>query len=67
MLDAAKMPKDSYTKYIENLREELPVITNHYCIDNDGAMYELNDNGSPYFEKLQEYWRVIYYNMFDNK
>lgn len=67
LLDAAKMPKDSYTKYIENLREELPVITNHYCIGNDGAMYEINDNSSPYFEKLQEYWRVIYYNMFDNK
>ena len=67
LLDAAKMPKDSYTKYVENLREELPVITNHYYIGDDGDSYEINDSSSPYFEKLQEYWRVIYYNMFDNK
>ena len=67
LLDAAKMPKDSYTKYIEDLRSELPVITNHYCIGNDGDLYEINDSSSPYFDKLQEYWKVIYYNMFDNK
>ncbi len=67
LLDTAKMPKDSYTKYIEELRSEVPVITNHYCIGNDGDAYEINDSNSPYFEKLQEYWKVIYYNMFDNK
>lgn len=67
LLDAAKMPKNSYTKYIEDLRSELPVITNHYCIGNDGDLYEINDSSSPYFDKLQEYWKVIYYNMFDNK
>lgn len=67
LLDSAKMPKDSYTKYIEDLRSELPVITNHYCIGNDGDLYEINDSSSPYFDKLQEYWKVIYYNMFDNK
>ena len=67
LLDAANMPKDSYTKYIEDLRSELPVITNHYYIGNDGDLYEIDDNSSPYFDKLQEYWKVIYYNMFDNK
>ena len=67
LIEAAGMPKDSYTKYVESLREEVPVITNHYYIDNDGDSYEINDSSSPYFEKLQEYWRVIYYNMFDNK
>ena len=67
LLEAAGMPKDSYTKYVENLREEVPVITNHYYMNNDGDSYEVNDSSSPYFEKLQEYWRVIYYNMFDNK
>ncbi len=67
LLEAAGMPKDSYTRYVENLREEVPVITNHYYMNNDGDSYEVNDSSSPYFEKLQEYWRVIYYNMFDNK
>ena len=67
LLETAGMPKDSYTKYIEDLRSELPVITNHYYIGNDGDLYEIDDNSSPYFDKLQEYWKVIYYNMFDNK
>ena len=67
LLDVAKMPKDSYTKYIEDLRSELPVITNNYCIGSDGNTYLVNDSSSPYFDKLQEYWKVIYYNMFDNK
>ena len=67
LLDAANMPKDSYTKYVESIREEIPVITNHYYMNNDGDSYEVSDSSSPYFDKLQEYWRVIYYNMFDNK
>ena len=67
LLETAGMPKDSYTKYVESVREEVPVITNHYYMNNDGDSYEVNDSSSPYFDKLQEYWRVIYYNMFDNK
>lgn len=67
LLETAGMPKDSYTKYVESVREEIPVITNHYYMNNDGDSYEVSDSSSPYFNKLQEYWRVIYYNMFDNK
>lgn len=67
LLETAGMPKDSYTKYVESIREEIPVITNHYYMNNDGDSYEVSDSSSPYFDKLQEYWRVIYYNMFDNK
>lgn len=64
LLEVAGMPTDSYTKYVEELREILPVITNHYCIDSEGNRYNINDKSSPYYDKLQEYWRVIYYNMF---
>ena len=67
LLETAGMPKDSYTKYVESVREEIPVITNHYYMNSDGDSYEVSDSSSPYFDKLQEYWRVIYYNMFDNK
>ena len=67
LLETAGMPKYSYTKYVESVREEIPVITNHYYMNNDGDSYEVSDSSSPYFDKLQEYWRVIYYNMFDNK
>lgn len=67
LLDVAGMPKDSYTKYMEELRAELPVITNHYCIDIDGNSYKIDDIKSPYYDRLQEYWKIIYYNMFDNR
>lgn len=67
LLDTAGMPKDSYTKYMEELRKDLPVITNHYCIDKNGRSYKINDRKSPYYDRLQEYWKIIYYNMFDNK
>lgn len=67
LLDTAKMPTDSYTKYIEKLREELPIITNNYYMDKENNMYRVDDKESPYYEKLQEYWKLIYYNIFDNK
>lgn len=65
LLEVADMPLDSYTKYVQELREEIPVITNLYYKDKDGNSYKINDIESPYYDKLQEYWKVIYYNMFD--
>lgn len=65
LLDITKMPKDSYTKYIDEIREELPVITNLYYKDKDGNKYYISDKNSPYYDKLQEYWRVVYYQMFE--
>ena len=67
LFDAANMPKDSYTKYIEELREELPVITANYYKDKEGNRYLLDDTTSPYYDKVQEYWKLIYYQIFDNK
>lgn len=64
LLETANMPIDSYTKYIKELREEIPVITTHYVIDKDGNRFNTNDKNSPYYDKLQEYWRIIYFNMF---
>ncbi len=65
LLEAAGMPFDSYTKYVQELREEIPVITNLYYKDKEGNTYKINDTESPYYDKLQEYWKIIYYNMFD--
>ena len=65
LLDITKMPKDSYTKYVDEIREELPVITNQYYKDKEGNKYFISDKSSPYYDKLQEYWRVVYYQMFE--
>ena len=42
-------------------------VNHNYYIDCDGNTYLVNDTSSPYYEKMQEYWNLIYYNMFDNK
>lgn len=65
LFDAAKMPKDSYMKYVDSLRQDIPVITSQYYIDKDGNKYLINDTSSPYYDKIQEYWKLIYYQMFD--
>ena len=67
LLDTVDMPKDSYTKYIEELREELPVLTANYYKDKEGNRYLLDDTTSPYYDKVQEYWKLIYYQIFDSK
>ena len=67
LFTAANMPKDPYTKYIEELRTYIPVITTQYYIDKDGNRYNIDDETSPYYEKLQEYWQVVYYQIFENK
>lgn len=65
LLETAGLPLDSYTKYISALRQEIPVINNHYYKDKDGILYSYSDKSSPYYEKMQEYWKVIYYQIFE--
>ena len=50
---------------LDEIREELPVITNLYYKDKEGNKYYISDKSSPYYDKLQEYWRVVYYQMFE--
>lgn len=59
------LKKDSYSLYMEELNKELPIITNQYYIDKDGNKNEIDDKQSRYYDKLQEYQKVVYYKMFD--
>ncbi len=65
LLKNAKLPKDSYTKYIEELQENIPVITTQYYIDRDGNKYKIDDSTSPYYYKVKEYENIVYYKIFD--
>lgn len=67
LFDVGNFPKSSYTKYVSELREEIPIVTTQYYIDKSGNSYKVDDKDSPYYDKLQEYWKIIYYQMFDNK
>ncbi len=66
LLEAAKMPKNSYTKYISELRKEIPVLSSNYYKDKEGNIYELKDETSPLYDKVQNYWSMIYYQIFNN-
>lgn len=67
LFDVAQIPKDAYTKYVADVRKDIPVITAQYYIDRDGNKYNVSDDSSPYYDKVKEYWNIVYYQMFGNK
>ena len=66
LFEVANLPKDEYINYMLNLRKEIPVLTSHYYIGNNGIKYSIDDKTSPYYEKILEYEKIVYYKMFDN-
>ena len=65
LYEAARIPTDSYTKYICGLRERIPVITCNYYIGDDGQIYDLKDIESPYYNEISRYEQICYYHLFD--
>lgn len=65
LMKNTNLKKDSYSLYMEELNKEIPIITNQYYIDKDGNKNEIDDKESKYYDKLQEYQKVVYYKMFD--
>ena len=61
-----EIQKEYISKYVLDL--EINVIAKEYRFykDKDGNIYNIHDENSPYYNKLQEYWKIIYYRMFDN-
>ena len=65
LYEAANIPTDSYTKYIQELRKEVPVLTCNYYKGADGQTYLLNDTDSPYFNDILRYNQICYYHLFE--
>ncbi|MBR3888613.1 MAG: LTA synthase family protein [Clostridia bacterium] len=65
LLEAAGIPLDEYASYMKEMRESIPVITANYYIGNNGERYSYDDESSPYYEKIKEYEKVVWYYMFD--
>lgn len=63
LLRAAGMEGTAYTKYLENLRQTLPVITAVGIMDSNGEMYNY-DAETPYDDLLNEYAILQYNNAF---
>lgn len=66
LLRAAGMEGTGYTKYLEGLRQQLPVITAVGTIDSAGNIYE-NGEETPYDELLNEYAILQYNNAFGSE
>ena len=67
LLDAINLPKSAMNNYMEELQEDYPVITKNFYMDVDNNLFEESDDTSERIKKLQEYYMVNYYNLFDNK
>ena len=63
-MEVAGLPKTNYTNYILELQQTIPVITKQFYQDSTGTIYDLTDMSSPDYAKIEEYKKVVYYQMF---
>ena len=61
LFETAGLPQTPYMQYVSSVRKEYPVLTANGCIDKDGRVYTLEELP----DKLKEYERVQYYNIYD--
>lgn len=65
VLDVAEIPKTPYIKYLDKLREEIPVITGNGYMDKTGTYHNFSDE-TEYSKLVEEYLFLQYHNMFDS-
>ncbi len=67
MLDAAGMKMSGYNKYLLDVMKEVPIVTSNGYIGADGNFYNTDDSTSPYYERMEQYRRLVYNHLFDKK
>lgn len=67
MLDVAGMKKTGYNKYLLDMSKEIPAINVSGYFTKEGTYYDIEDETSPYYNKLQEYNILEYNHLFDKK
>ena len=65
LIDAVGLYENEYDQYTNSIMKEIPVITMQYYIDKAGNRYDINDTSSPYYDLIEEYKSVVYYQMFE--
>ena len=63
LLRAAGLEGTDYTKFLEQLRQEVPVITAVGTMDKDGSLYAVGES-TPYADLLNDYAVLQYNNAF---
>ncbi len=64
--DRLGLPLTGYQKYLLDLSEEIPVLAAGGYWTADGDFYELDDETSPYFDRINEY-NILEYNYIFGK
>ncbi|MDO4556190.1 MAG: LTA synthase family protein [Lachnospiraceae bacterium] len=65
LLKTLGLPMTGYNKYLMDLYEKLPVVSQICYKDSEGNTYDPEDENFPYEEELEEYHVLQYNNMFD--
>ncbi len=65
LLDVAGIQKTPYLQFLDNLREEIPIITGNGFMDKNGIYHDFSEE-TPYNELLKKYNYLQFNNMFDN-
>jgi hypothetical protein len=64
LLEVAGLDMTSYNRYLLELHESITAMNTNGYLGSDGKFYTY-DEESEYTDKIDEYWNVEYYNMFD--
>lgn len=67
LLKTLGLPMTGYDKYLMDLYEKIPVISQICYKDTQGNVYDPEDDSFPYKDLLNDYHILQYNNMFDTK
>ena len=61
--DLLNFKKSAYMKFIEEIRNEIPMITKKIYMDNQEKIYNINDESSKYIDLIKKLEKMAYYQM----
>lgn len=65
ILDVANIQKTPYLQFLDELREDIPIITGNGYMDKTGIYHEFSEENE-YTDLIEEYHFLQFNNMFDN-
>ncbi len=67
LMESAGLELTGYQKFLQDMREQVPVVTGLGYYGADGNFYQLDDETSPYYEWMHKYSILQYNNLLDSK
>ena len=67
LMDVCGLPKSDYMNFLEEQRENLPIITSFGYMDGDGNWHKKSSSADDDTEEMKKYRYLQYYRMFDEK